>query len=112
MYVLSPWSARIYGHSTDARQSVSRQRGASADPILVNSAVTVAREAWAAAMPRSVINFTASILNSALNFHLTIFNLRFLDRDLILVSAKPGAAQPVIGSGSVGVRFEDWGRAR
>lgn len=42
---------------------------------------------------RSVTSFTASILNSRLNFRLVICNLQFLGQDLIFVSTKPAAAQ-------------------
>ncbi|MCA0964827.1 hypothetical protein, partial [Salipiger bermudensis] len=38
-------------------------------------------------------SFTASILNSRLNFRLFISTLQFLGHDLIFVSTKPAAGQ-------------------
>ncbi|MGY6547721.1 MAG: hypothetical protein ACXIU7_01745, partial [Roseinatronobacter sp.] len=46
------------------------------------------------ATPRSVTSFTASNLNSFVNFRLTMSDLRSLGHDLIFVSTKPAAGHP------------------
>ena len=57
------------------------------------SARSRSRHACATATPRSLTSFTASILNSRLNFRLVISTLQFNDHDLVFVSTKPAAGQ-------------------
>jgi hypothetical protein len=56
------------------------------------SASSRSRHAWATVTPRSVTSFTASSLNSRLNFRGVISTLQFHGHNLIFVSTKPAAA--------------------
>lgn len=58
-------------------------------------ATSRSRAACATATPRSVTSFTASILNSRLNFRLVISARQFPGHDLIFVSTKPAAVHNV-----------------
>jgi hypothetical protein len=55
------------------------------------SASSRSRQSRATDTSRSVTSFTASILNSRLNFRLVISTLQFLGHDLIFVSTEPAA---------------------
>jgi hypothetical protein len=52
------------------------------------------RHAWATETSCSVTSFTASILNSRLNFRLVSSTLHFHGHDLLFVSMEPAAGQP------------------
>ncbi len=62
------------------------------------SATARSRQACATDTPRSLTSFTASSLNSRLNFRL-IGILQFQGHDLIVVSTKPAAGQRVLSKG-------------